>query len=116
LQDGEGDGVLCEGEVLGKGGESRLVVVLEEGSEESGVGACILHLIDAVDQVAHAATGGLEGLGNPVIAAIGKNYVVHSIDCIYLRGVVERTAHVLLERADNIWVTVVDLSDDIHAS
>jgi hypothetical protein len=42
-------------------------VVLEEGSEEGGVSASVLHLVNAVDKIADTAAGRLEGLRNPII-------------------------------------------------
>ena len=66
---GEGDGIFIERDVQCVGGEAGVVVVHEEGAEESGIGVVGLHGVDAVIKVADAAGGGLEGLCDPEVAA-----------------------------------------------
>jgi hypothetical protein len=50
-------------------------VVLHEGAEERRVAAVGLHLVDAVDEAADAAAGGLEGLSDGEIAGTSKDLV-----------------------------------------
>ncbi|KAH9829512.1 hypothetical protein Tdes44962_MAKER09113, partial [Teratosphaeria destructans] len=60
-EQGEGEDVLGERQVAGRGGEAGLVVVLAEGAEEAGVGAVGLDAVDGVGEVGHGARGAGEG-------------------------------------------------------
>jgi hypothetical protein len=66
---GESDGVLGECGVGCVGWETGHIVVFEEGAKKRRVRASGLHLVDAIDEVADAAAGRFEGLGNPVVSA-----------------------------------------------
>ena len=91
--------VLCQNLIGCERWETWVVMILNERAEECSVGASPLHPVDTIGQFRHRARGRLECSLDPEI-----------------RWVVHRTWHVLLIRANDIWISMEGFADGIHAS